>query len=78
MMELEKLLSSGVSATINIKFLIQVERLNQRMSHCNSSWFHGMIFIVVKISYLLIIEICNSIIGHEKIKFIELSLMKIL
>ena len=58
-MEFEKFLPGCFSGTVHIKFPIDIEALDKGMGHRNSSRFHGMVFVVIVLSYLLIVEVCH-------------------
>ena len=59
MMEFEKFFPSCFSGTVHIKFPIDIKTLDEGMGHCNSSRFHGVVFVVIVFSYLFVVEVCN-------------------
>ena len=59
MMEFKKFFPSCFSRTVHIEFSIDIKTLDEGMGHCNSSRFHGVVFVVIVFSYLFVVEVCN-------------------
>ena len=59
-MEFEKFLPGCFSGAVDIEFPIDIEALDEGVGHGNSSGFHGVIFVVVVLSYLLVVEVCHT------------------
>jgi hypothetical protein len=57
MVKFEQLFPGGFPSTIYIKFAIDIEAFNQGMGHGYPSGFHGVVFVVVELSYLLVVEV---------------------
>ena len=76
-MEFEKLLFGCMAAFVNVHFLVEVKTLDEGVSHSNPSRFHGMLFVVVKFSYLVVIEICHFIMHYQLNNYTLISLFNI-
>ena len=66
-MKLEEFLFGGMAAFIDVHFSVEVEALDEGVGHGDTSRFHGVLFVVVKFSNLVVIEICHFIMHSQLI-----------
>lgn len=57
MMEFEKVLASCPAIFIDIEFFVQIEGLDERMGHGNSSGLHGVVFVVVEVADVFVVKV---------------------
>jgi len=57
MVKFDKFLLVGLAGTVYIEFTINIETLDEGMSHGDPSGFHRMVFVVVKIADFLVKEV---------------------
>lgn len=57
MMESDQFLFVCFSGAVDIEFAIDIETLDEGVGHRHSSWFHGVVFVVVKFADFFVEEV---------------------
>ena len=77
MVEAKQLSFISFTHLVDIELFVEVETLYERVSHGDSSWFHGVVLIIVEFSDFVVEKVCHILGALRHSLLLYLSSLKL-